>query len=82
MSNTIEVWDGAQWVSLWTSEDIVPIEDSPPKGQGWTYIQHDLTPHRSAATRIRFGFLVGDDLVYAVGSWNIDDLVVAETQCP
>lgn len=81
MNNTIEVWDGILWHPIWTS-DGAPIEDSPPKGTGWTYIAHDITPLRSAETRIRFGFNVDEGGVFIVGSWNIDDVVVAESQCP
>ena len=81
MHSIIEVWNGAQWVQLWkTGNDA--IEDSPPKGMGWKYIQHDITPYRSAETRIRFGFDVTNDQVYKVGSWNIDDVVVSAAPCP
>ncbi len=82
MANTIEVWDGAQWSPLWTSGGRPPIQDSPPEGAGWTYIVHDITAYRSAETRIRFGVSVGMGGVYDVGSWNIDDIVVAASECP
>jgi hypothetical protein len=32
--------------------------------------------------RVRFGFDVADPQVYDIGSWNIDDVVVASAACP
>jgi hypothetical protein len=82
MHNSIDVWDGAKWVNLWTSGAFPGIEDAPPKGPGWTFIQHDLTPYKNAAMQIRFGFDVTLASALPVGSWNIDDVRVAAAVCP
>jgi hypothetical protein len=82
MHNTIDVWDGVKWVNLWKSGGFPGIEDSPPDGDGWTFVALDLTPYKSAATQIRFGFDVTLGGVLPVGSWNIDDVFVASAVCP
>jgi hypothetical protein len=82
MHNSIEVWNGSQWITLWTSGSSPGIQDSPPAGLGWTFIQHDLTNYKNAAMRIRFGFDITSGNVLTVGSWNIDDVLVAAAACP
>jgi hypothetical protein len=81
MHNTIQVWNGSSWVTLWTSGSS-EILDSPPYGVGWTFIQHDLTAYKNAGMRVRFGFDIMDLGVYTIGSWNIDDVLVASAACP
>lgn len=82
MHNIIEVWNGSKWVTLWTSGGAPGVQDSPPIGMGWTFIQHDLTAHKNAAMRVRFGFDVASGGVFTIGSWNIDDVLVAAAACP
>ncbi|XXT21708.1 DNRLRE domain-containing protein [Sorangium sp. So ce429] len=74
MHNTVEVFDGASWVTLWASGDSPGINDT-----SWTLVTHDLTPYRSATTRVRFGFDVTNSGAYTIGSWNIDDVYVTQT---
>jgi hypothetical protein len=81
MDNSVEVWDGTSWVTLWTSGAPPRVQDSPPIGPGWTFVQHDITAYKNNAMRIRFGVSVGD-LPLKVGSWNLDALVVADVACP
>ncbi|HVK69573.1 MAG TPA: hypothetical protein VM694_34180 [Polyangium sp.] len=81
MDNAVEVWNGATWVRLWTSGPPPRIQDSPVVGKGWTYVQHDVTAHKNAAMRVRFGVAVGG-MALKVGSWNVDDVVVADVACP
>ena len=77
MHNAVEVWDGAMWVNLWTS-DFNPIEED-----AWTFIQYDLTPYKNASMKIRFGFDIGEaSNVFIMSSWNIDDVLVASAACP
>lgn len=82
MHNTVEVYNGNSWVTLWTSGGPPGVEDSPPNGMGWTFIQHDVTAYKSASMRVRFGFDVTSGGVYTIGSWNIDDVLVADKACP
>ena len=80
--NTVQVWNGQSWITLWTSGGPPGVEDSPPNGQGWTYIQYDVTNYKNAAMRVRFGFDIQSGGVYTIGSWNIDDVMVANEPCP
>jgi hypothetical protein len=82
MDNVVEVWNGTSWVNLWTSGGSPGIQDSPPAGLGWTYIEHDVTQYKNAAMRVRFGFSIGSSGVFTVGSWNVDDVLVANVPCP
>jgi hypothetical protein len=82
MYNAVEVWNGLSWVNLWTSGGSPGIEDSPPDGLGWTYIEHDVTPYKNASMRVRFGFSVQSSNAFTIGSWNVDDVVVASASCP
>jgi len=82
MLNTIDVWDGVTWNSVWTSGDIEIIDNPVGGGLGWTYVEHTLTPYKNAAMRIRFGLEVGMPGAYHIGSWNIDDVLVAAKGCP
>jgi hypothetical protein len=81
MTHDVEVFDGAAWVVIWKSGDVV-IEDSPPAGAGWTFTSFDVTAHRSGAMRVRFGVSIVTPGALAVGSWNLDDLLVASEACP
>ncbi|MGK4007335.1 DNRLRE domain-containing protein [Sorangium sp. So ce1036] len=72
MRNTVEVFDGASWVPLWTNAGSQRISDT-----SWALITHDLTPYKNAAMRVRFGFEVVRG-TYTVGSWNIDDVYVTQ----
>jgi hypothetical protein len=82
MNNVIDIWNGLQWVRIWNSGPPPMISDSPPQGDGWTFIQHDVTAHKNAEMRVRFGFNVTSAGVYTIGSWNIDDVLVADVACP
>jgi hypothetical protein len=82
MNNVIEVWNGTQWIQIWESGPPPSVEDSPPTGLGWTFIQHDITLYKNPAMRIRFGMTVTSGGVYTTPSWNIDDVLVAAAACP
>ncbi|MEJ7732678.1 MAG: hypothetical protein WKG00_26190 [Polyangiaceae bacterium] len=75
--NTIDVWNGAQWINIWVTGDFSGVEDSQ-----WTKVSHDLTAYKNAALKVRFGLEVGDALgAFIMSSWNIDDLVIANQSC-
>jgi hypothetical protein len=82
MHNSIDVYNGSQWINLWTTGQFPGIEDSPPNGAGWTFVTHNLTAYKSAQMRVRFGFDVASGGVFSIGSWNIDDVLIAEQACP
>jgi hypothetical protein len=82
MHNVIEIWNGNAWIQIWNSGPPPGVQDSPPEGAGWTFIQHDITQYKNAGMRIRFGMDVTSGGVYTIGSWNIDDVLVAGAACP
>jgi hypothetical protein len=77
MHNSVDVYDGSKWVNLWTSGPAPAIFDA-----AWTFEQYDLTAYKSAQMKVRFGFDIGSGGVFTVGSWNIDDVLVAAAACP
>jgi hypothetical protein len=74
MMHTVDVWDGTTWHNLFTNE-FPGTEDTQ-----WTFESFDVTQYRNAGMRVRFGFEMSSGV--EVGSWNIDDVVVASTPCP
>ncbi|MRG91441.1 MopE-related protein [Polyangium spumosum] len=76
MNNVIEVFNGTSWVQVWQSGS------SSFASSSWTKVTYDLSQYKNANMRIRWGFNIGSSLVYPMGSWNIDDVVVSTTPCP
>ncbi len=81
MRNVVEVFDGMNWVEVWTSGGPPGVRDSPPTGQGWTFMSHEISMHKNAALKVRFGFDVGSSGVYTIGSWNLDDVKIQTAPC-
>ncbi len=79
MTNVIDVSTdgGANWNTIWISAPNVPIGDS-----SWTFIAHDIAPYKSETMQFRFGFNIGQEGVYIIGSWNIDNVKVSNAACP
>jgi hypothetical protein len=77
MTNYLEVWNGAQWVLVWNSGPAPEIADN-----AWVYVEHDLTAYKNPTMRVRFGFSIDSGGAYSVGSWNLDDVLVASQGCP
>lgn len=76
VNNTIEVFNGASWALIWQSGSTSYGDTS------WQKVTYDISVHKSANMRIRFGHNVGSSAAFAEGSWNIDDLLVASAGCP
>ncbi|MEZ6197082.1 MAG: hypothetical protein R3F20_15345 [Planctomycetota bacterium] len=76
MQSSIEVWDGASWVQIWeTGTAGVTLTDS-----AWTHQNFDLTPYSNAALQVRFCYEIGNTGVYDISSWNVDNVVIFDTQ--
>ena len=65
MVNTVEVYDGANWITLWASGGITNHQ--------WTEQGFDLMAYRSA-NELPIGDSVGSAGAHVVSSWNIDDV--------
>ncbi|HRI66846.1 MAG TPA: MopE-related protein [Polyangium sp.] len=76
MNNVVQVYNGAAWYTVWQTGAQV-ITDTT-----WTKMTFDLTTYRNANMQIRFGFNVGAPGSMAVGSWNVDDVLVMADTCP
>jgi hypothetical protein len=49
----------------------------------WTKVTYDVTAHKNAFFRVRFGYMVLDDTAYTCGGWNVDDIRLVPAQnCP
>jgi hypothetical protein len=77
MKNTVDVWDGATWTTLWTSGGFPPIYDS-----AWTTFTFQAPQNTSGLLKIRFGYEIGMPGAWSVSSWNIDNLVVSGAPAP
>ena len=75
MVSRVELWTGSAWVPLWVSSQFVT--DST-----WTHVSYDVSAYKSSAVKLRFGFSVGDEGVYAMSSWSLDDVTLADPSCP
>ncbi|MEP7121558.1 MAG: hypothetical protein ABJE95_11630 [Byssovorax sp.] len=82
MRNMVEVFDGVAWQEVWSSGVQPSIQDSPPVGQGWTFMSHDITAYKSMNLRVRFGYEILQNGAYSIGSWNLDDVKIQNTACP
>lgn len=77
MHNSVEVFDGVTWVQVWVTGGPPGVMDA-----AWNYNSYDLTAYKNASMRVRFGFDITSGGVYTIGSWNIDDVLVASGACP
>jgi hypothetical protein len=69
----VEVYDGTSWVNLWTNTAAV-------SDNAWSTQTFDLTPYKSAAMKLRFGWTGA--AASKVSGWNLDDVVVTGTHTP
>jgi len=76
MNNTIEVFNGSAWAIVWQSLSTGTYDTS------WQNMTYDVSIHKSATMRVRFGFNVGSSGLISYGGWNIDDVLVASAACP
>ncbi len=76
MRNTIEVFDGMAWITIWQSGGPPGIKDS-----GWTRITHDISAYKNAALKIRFGYEVQNTQGFVMSGWNIDEVILSNNIC-
>jgi hypothetical protein len=79
MTSTADVFDGSAWVNVYSNPSGTAgvVTDS-----AWTKVSYDVTAHKSAAFRVRFGYSIVDAGVYAMSCWNVDDVTVSSAACP
>ena len=78
MHNVVEVFDGLNWVPVWGPTGASPgVTDS-----AWTPQLFDVTVYSNPLFQVRFGFDVASTGVFAIGSWNIDDVTIFNSQQP
>ena len=97
MQNKVQVYDGTAWVDLpygttgsspgvtdseWTNHPVPTGAPTFPTSSDEYPTQFDLTPYKNATMRIRFGYNIASTGVYTIGSWSVDDIIVAESLCP
>ncbi len=75
MQNTVDVFDGTNWINIFASTSPAVLDAD------WTHVSYDITPYKSANMQVRFGFNIGSGGVFTVGSWNLDDVVIANAVC-
>jgi hypothetical protein len=71
MQNVVEVFAGKSWVKLWETGGSPGVADA-----AWTFIQYDVAAYANPEFRVRFGFRIGSGGVFAVSSWNVDDVMI------
>jgi hypothetical protein len=70
----VRVWDGAGWVTLWTSS--TAIADT-----SWQLMSFDVTAYKNELMRVQFGFARTVPSAVPIGGWTIDDVIVSEGSC-
>ncbi len=76
MTNTVEVFDGTSWQVIFQTGPQPPVQDA-----NWTPMSFDITAAANPALQVRFGFAIGNNGVYTVSSWNLDNVGIYGTHC-
>ncbi|HTQ45087.1 MAG TPA: hypothetical protein VMI75_20145, partial [Polyangiaceae bacterium] len=78
MTSTVDVFDGSTWVNVYSNPNGSAgiVTDS-----AWTRVTFDVTAHKNAAFRVRFGYSILDGGVYAMSCWNVDDVMLSSVAC-
>jgi hypothetical protein len=71
MQNRVDVFNGSIWTNLFITGDSPGVQDS-----SWTQQLFNITPYANPNLQIRMGYNIGSNGVYAVSSWNVDDVTV------
>ena len=68
--------------TAWTNHPLPGGAPALPTNSAQYPTQFDISAYKSANTRIRFGYNIASGGVYTIGSWNLDDVLVASAICP
>ena len=80
VTNTVEVFDGTAWQTVWEQpSNSTFIDDAPPQGNGWLPARFNITAHANATMQVRWGFKIESGGVIARGGWSVDDVRVVNT---
>lgn len=71
MVHTIDVFDGIQWVQIFSSAGQNCINDPD-----WTRFDYNVSPYANAQFRVRFGAFADVALFNIGGSWSLDDISI------
>lgn len=74
MPGIIQVFDGAQWVTLWQNADQINTDAT------WKTESFDVTDYKNANFRLRVGWRATGAASTAAG-WNVDDVLIAPPGC-
>jgi hypothetical protein len=77
MQNSIDVFNGVNWVNVWITGGSPGVQDMT-----WTCQSFDVTAHANASFQVRFGFTIGSAGVFTVSSWNVDNVSIDGTANP
>jgi hypothetical protein len=76
MKNVVQVFNGSSWITIWQTADSPGITDN-----SWVKQSFEITQHKNASLRVRFGYKIGSLLVFTVSGWNLDDVVLTAVTC-
>jgi hypothetical protein len=77
----VEVWNGSTWVGVWEWNQPQPdCLDLHTFKWIWQAAKIDITAHKNAAMKIRFG--LASKLVAASAGWTLDDVALVSAACP
>jgi hypothetical protein len=76
MKNTLEVYNGASWVMLFETLGPPEVNDSE-----WIYFAYNVSAYANPDMRFRWCYDIQSLGVFQRGSWNVDDVTVALSEC-
>jgi hypothetical protein len=71
MQSVVQVFDGSSWQTVWSTGGPPGVYDT-----AWTDQSFDLSPYLGSSMQVRFGFSIGSNSVFSVGSWNLDNVAI------
>lgn len=77
MQNVVEVYDGVNWVTVWSSGGPPGVQDA-----AWGAHAYDVSAYVNAAFRVRIGHRVDSGGAFTCSSWNVDDLTLGDFPVP
>jgi hypothetical protein len=72
MQNTIDVYDGTNWINIFITGSSPGVQDS-----AWvTCLSYNVTAYANSNFQVRFGYSIGSTGVFTVSSWNVDNVSI------